>query len=769
MRAKADIGLERLITFSVLTVGILAGTAGIAYAYWHAERSLHDTVGMAFQELARQSAEKVALLLSKEVDWIQRLAALPEVRESVRAGSQPRLNDPPLRHWREQQAPYFRSMTVLDRHGRMTGGYTSEATRRHYSRQPWWPIIFDLRQHWVGDYRFDDDGQGYLEIVAPILDRDDVAIGALKVMIGASPWFGSAQSIIGKTGHVMLLSDTGMVLACPLLEPQLHRILVQEFPVAGQGAPYTVTGQSKTVEDTHGRAGGIIGIASVVLSNEMVQAQRWYVLVSQDPAETYAPLRVLMWKLGGFWIAAVVLVAWLRWRLAKRIVRPINELVKRVGLLGEAGLFSYSPARSTGIREIDRLAAKFDELAERLQRTSRERQRHVAELEQLNGELRASEAHYRTLWDHAVDAKILVDSTGTILDVNRRAEVKLGASVRAMIGQAVAVWFADTERERLGVLLQAVFRTGHEQSAGETKVMTTRGDGLTMDLDLTPVTRSPQVETVMLQLIDLTERKTLEQQLLRTERLASLSQFASMFAHDIRNPLAGIKKTLEWLLQRPELKVEPQRTWLEDLRFTADLLLGMIHDMLDVYQESYSGLPLSLSEVSVLKLAEDVLHVFRSEAQARDVTFHLVRPDDGQIVVTVDSRRMQRVLINLVHNALKYSPPRGVITLSIQAGSHEASECAGLDCSDGRRTAYISVEDEGPGIEADDLPHIFDMFFRKKDGHDYRIGRGLGLHFCRLVVEAHHGVIRAGNRAGGGARFTVELPLLQDVPCLLRC
>jgi signal transduction histidine kinase len=315
-------------------------------------------------------------------------------------------------------------------------------------------------------------------------------------------------------------------------------------------------------------------------------------------------------------------------------------------------------------------------------------------------------------------------------------------------------------------MLQEVFQTGRERSAGEMQIMTMGGDSLTMDLDLTPVTGPLQVETVMLQLIDLTERKMLEQQLLRTERLASLSQFASMFAHDIRNPLAGIKKTLEWLGQRPELKGEPQRSWLEDLRFTTDLLLGMIHDMLDVYQESYSGLPLSMSEVSVLKLAEDSLHVFRSEAQARDVTFHLAVPRDEEIMVTVDSRRMQRVLINLVHNALKYSPTHGVITLSIHVGTIEGVEGAGAPFGDAPRTAYISVEDEGPGIEQDDLPHIFDMFFRKKDGQDYRIGRGLGLHFCRLVVEAHHGVIRAGNRVNGGARFTVELPVLQGEPCL---
>ena len=77
--------------------------------------------------------------------------------------------------------------------------------------------------------------------------------------------------------------------------------------------------------------------------------------------------------------------------------------------------------------------------------------------------------------------------------------------------------------------------------------------------------------------------------------------------------------------------------------------------------------------------------------------------------------------------------------------------------------ATIQVADEGPGIAPEDLPHVFEMFFRKKDPGDIRIGRGLGLHFCRLVVEAHRGRIRAENRSSGGAVFSVELPLSQEV------
>lgn len=270
----------------------------------------------------------------------------------------------------------------------------------------------------------------------------------------------------------------------------------------------------------------------------------------------------------------------------------------------------------------------------------------------------------------------------------------------------------------------------------------------------------------MVQLSDLTEQQQLERQLVRSERLASLSQFASMFAHDIRNPLAGIKKTLEWLGGRPEMAQDLPRRCLEDLRFTTDLLLGMINDMLDVYQESYAGLPLSTSSVSLSRVLKDVTHLFRPEAEAQQVRFSVQMPAE-EVRIVGDGRRLQRVLINVIHNALKYSPPQGTITITLRQNA--PSGVGGLDHEGGRASMVtFSVEDDGPGIAPEDLSHLFELFFRKKDGQDYRIGRGLGLHFCRLVVEAHGGLIRASNRPEGGAIFTVTLPVTQEQPCLSR-
>ena len=184
----------------------------------------------------------------------------------------------------------------------------------------------------------------------------------------------------------------------------------------------------------------------------------------------------------------------------------------------------------------------------------------------------------------------------------------------------------------------------------------------------------------------------------------------------------------------------------------------MINDMLDVYQEHAFGLPLITSSVCLNDLIPKVLQVFRLEAESRAITFNLHLPD-ARLTLDADRRRLERVLSNLVHNALKYSPSRGLITVSARIVSaetpvHNAGDAVGM--SD--RVAIV-IEDEGPGIERAVLPHIFEVFFRPQGRQDWRSGRGLGLYFCRLVVDGHHGVIRATNRPHGGAAFLVELPL----------
>jgi PAS domain S-box-containing protein len=760
---RKRVSLQRSITLSVLSIGLLSGAFGLAYAYWETKHSFREAIGLGFQELARQSAGKVGLILEKEIEWVERLSSLPQVREAVREGTRLTFDQQVLERWKESQRPYFRSLEILDRRGRSVGGAASENTKAHYSSQPWWLVVFDQRRLWVGELRLDEMGNGDLEIAVPIIDETGTVLGAVKAVIGKGQLLTSVlRSRIGNTGHAMMVGSQGRVLACPLLPPGRHTALIgplRDSLTAGIFLPEAAW--MEVQDDAHGQGGGIVGFASVTLRPGIVQAETWSILVRQDPNEAYAPLRLLLWKLVAFGMLVFAVVALLRWRLGRRIVQPINALVERVQLLGQqSDKKPMMATQSAGIIEIDTLAASFDELAERLERASRERERYVDELERANRDLVISEEHYRMLWDHSTDTRLLVNEGGVIQAVNRRGEIKLGASAGRLIGTKVEDLFREEDRARLPRLLEAVIVTKKEEPAGEMRMPSPTEGTLIMEVDLVPVENAGSPVAVMVQLSDLTEKKRLEEQLIRSERLASLSQFASMFAHDIRNPLVGIKKTLELLAQDEESQPVAHRQWWGDMRLTIDLLLGMINDMLDVYQESYSGLPLLTSTVSVKGLVADVMQLFRSEATAKRITFHLEMPDDD-VVMTADRRRLLRVLINLVHNALKFSPQRGTITVSVHTETQEWASRESLGTSSFQTT--IQIADEGPGIASEDLPHLFEMFCRRKDPGDIRIGRGLGLHFCRLVVAAHRGKIRAENRSSGGAVFSVELPLNQEI------
>jgi PAS domain S-box-containing protein len=759
---RKQVSLQRSITLSVLSIGLLSGVFGLAYAYWQTKHSFREAIGLGFQELARQSADKVGLILEKEIEWVERLSSLPQVREAVREGTRLTFDQQVLERWKESQRPYFRSLEILDRQGRSVGGPTSESTRTYYSRQPWWPVVFEQRQLWVGELRLDERGYGNLEIAVPVIDEDGAVLGAIKAVIEKDQLLTSVlRSRIGSSGHAMLVGPQGRVLACPLLPPGQHTALIgplRDSLASGFSLPEAAW--MEVQDDAHGQGGGIVGFASVGLRPGIVQAERWSILVRQDPNEAYAPLRLLLWKLVAFGMLVFAVVALLRWRLGRRIVQPINALVERVQCLGQqSGKMPMMATQSAGIVEIDTLEASFNELAERLERTSQERERYVAELERANRELVFSEEHYRMLWDHSTDTRLLVNEEGIIQAVNRRGEVKLGAPADRLIGTKVEDLFREENRARLCRLLETVIVTKKEEPAGEMRMPSHAGGTLIMEVDLVPVENAGSPVAVMVQLSDLTEKKRLEEQLIRSERLASLSQFASMFAHDIRNPLVGIKKTLELLEQDEGSQPVAHRQWWDDMRLTIDLLLGMINDMLDVYQESYSGLPLLNSTVSVKGLVADVVQLFRSEATAKRIAFHVEMPDDD-VTITADRRRLLRVLINLVHNALKFSPQGGkvIVAVHVEAREYTGGESPGMSSSQ----ATIQVADEGPGIAPEDLPHVFEMFCRRKDPGDIRIGRGLGLHFCRLVVAAHRGKILAENRLSGGAVFSVELPLNQE-------
>jgi len=244
------------------------------------------------------------------------------------------------------------------------------------------------------------------------------------------------------------------------------------------------------------------------------------------------------------------------------------------------------------------------------------------------------------------------------------------------------------------------------------------------------------------------ERKFRERSAQLVETEDKRAAMAHMIAHDLKNPLLGIKKTLERLDHVPRESSNPQsQRILEDLLNASDLVIGMVNEMLDLYRSESSELHLSSSTFEVREALESCLRVLAFELEEKEIGVQ-TRIDPPDVLLRADKRRITRLLINLVSNAIRFSPRRGMLFVS-------ARLTQGIQGTEPR--LRICVEDEGPGINPQELPAIFDRFYSRGNG-TMASGIGLGLPYCKLVAESHGGEIVARNRDDGGLSVLVTLP-----------
>jgi signal transduction histidine kinase len=244
------------------------------------------------------------------------------------------------------------------------------------------------------------------------------------------------------------------------------------------------------------------------------------------------------------------------------------------------------------------------------------------------------------------------------------------------------------------------------------------------------------------------ERKFAERSKELAETEKKRAAMAHMIAHDLKNPLLGIKKTLERLEHiPPEVEGAQRRKIRQDLLNASDLVIGMVNEMLDIYRSDFGDLPLSLAPLRVEELIQASLRILGPELEEKriEVVTHV---DPPHISLVADKRRLTRLLINLISNAIKFSPQDRRIYLSTSLA--EPPQSNGVQVA-------IRIEDEGTGIPEPDLPRIFDAFYSRDQG-ELEAGTGLGLPYCKLVAESHGGKIWAENRRGGGLAVSIALP-----------
>ncbi len=215
-------------------------------------------------------------------------------------------------------------------------------------------------------------------------------------------------------------------------------------------------------------------------------------------------------------------------------------------------------------------------------------------------------------------------------------------------------------------------------------------------------------------------------------------------AHDLRLPLSHIKGFVT-TLRRDDLEWDEtsRQDFLAEIELEADRLAQMIDSLLQAPASTDAGRPAAkLAPTDPSAVVKGALHRTRGLFGSRPVRVEI---SPGLPQVLTEASDMERVLANVIQNAVKYSPAGTPITVSARLNGVDEVE--------------LAVEDEGSGVPVEHRERIFEAFFRTPSGEQSEPGHGLGLAICQSIVLAHGGRIQVGDRPGGGARFSVLLPV----------
>lgn len=353
--------------------------------------------------------------------------------------------------------------------------------------------------------------------------------------------------------------------------------------------------------------------------------------------------------------------------------------------------------------------------------------------------------YYATVIDSVGDGVIVVASNGLITLCNPAAEEITGFSRRQAQGAGFEKLFA-LETTLLEMVSKTI-RTGITISDHENVVVRSTGR-------ITPVAATcyPLVEGsgenigAILTLKDITYIRELEAAVRQSDRLSTLGTLAAGLAHEVKNPLGGIKGAAQLL----EREFEPESEMLEYTRVMireTERIDHIIRELLELA----SPRGLRLAPVNLHKVLGDILLLQQHAATGREIAF--IKHFDPSIPdIMADEEMLTRLFLNLICNAIDAMGEDGRLTVT----SRVLSDYRMAQNERRSRMVAIEVSDDGPGIPLEDLENIWTPFFSTKSG-----GTGLGLTICHKIVLEHRGMIKAESDPGHGTKFTVLLPLVQ--------
>ena len=437
--------------------------------------------------------------------------------------------------------------------------------------------------------------------------------------------------------------------------------------------------------------------------------------------DSYATLQRVMLAGGAL---ALIVAFGIGLFVSGRVTRPVVEMQSIARQMSQGNFSVRAPARSPD--EIGALGRSLNVMAARLR-------------EKID-DLAQERAKATAILDGMVEGVIAVDAHEQILLLNERARAMLGLSAARFEGKP---------------LLEAVRNSDLHEVLGEGR---RGGEGAVVHRELrvsAPAERVLQAHAVPLALgagetgavvvlNDVTALRRLER--VRTEFVANVS-------HELRTPLTAIHGYLETLLGGALEEPENARKFLGIVFRHTERLGRLLDDLTDLSNVELGRVSLQLAAVSLGEVVDSVLAIIRPKAVAGQVSLE-ARLSPGLAPVAADRDRLAQILINVVDNAVKYTPPGGHVTVSAEP--------------DAVGQIAVSVADTGVGIPAADLPRITERFYRVDKARSRELGgTGLGLAIVKHLVIAHGGELSIDSRPGDGTTVAFTLPVAATAGALL--
>ena len=436
-----------------------------------------------------------------------------------------------------------------------------------------------------------------------------------------------------------------------------------------------------------------------------------YIIYIRDTKESVAELQqmllsaVLQALLFGLAISVLLSVM-----LSKTISRPIVILTRSAKLVAAGDFTSKPPAYSND--EIGVLTQTFNDMSQALADT----------LDAVENERNKLEA----VFQHMTDGIVALDKRGGVLHINDAARALLGLSG----GDGGETPDYETLTAPLGLPLDEVLSL----ETGESAERVCKYNGRDLRFFFTPFGSGEHEGGVIIVIYDITE-----QERLNTAR----REFVADVSHELRTPLTNIRSYAETILSDEDMPPAYRARFMQVILNETDRMTRLVRDLLTISKLDYGRMDWNITEFAPEELLRNIVEAMELEARKRRLTLTL-RIDGPLPPVAADYDRLGQIYANIIGNAIKYTPEGGAITVT----------AAGRDGG-----AEVAVRDNGIGIPENDLPHIFERFYRVDKARSRESGgSGLGLAIAKEFIDNLNGAIRIESALNQGTVVTVWLP-----------